>query len=533
MTTAELVLTDDFLGEFFPPISTDAVDGMVARYNQDVQRIDKVVEVMSGDLSSVLTYFMNGNRDRDSYGFPAGLFTKNGAINALNSSYWSQALALTDVLDCMPQARRDEWNKSIREMTTPDFEELTVRDTITSLLLMRSQFFAERVDGIFRNLSGEHVTNSPAAFGKRMILNRVLDEYAFHNYSKVGYINDLRAVIVKFMGRDELKWNATDQVIYKAKSQYGQWVTIDGGALKIRVYKKGTAHLEVHPDMAWRLNSVLASIYPLAIPAQFRTKPPKVSKEFTMMRRPLPFSVLEILSRGKYLHATDRQAAVNPSRVNTFILYNSDNKRALDEAISVLEGIGGVRQKYALDIKFDYAAGSVITEIITSGCVPDQKSHQFYPTPLSVATKAIELANIQEGDECLEPSAGQGGLADLMPQSTLCVEVSPLHCEILKAKNYSCIEQDFIAYAKESNRQFDKIVMNPPFSEGRAVEHVTAAFRLLKKGGTLVAVLPASFTNKDFGWEECAITWSDTIDNAFVGTSISVRLLKVVKYPIS
>ena len=30
-------------------------------------------------------------------------------IAALNAAYWSKALAFTDVLDCMPQKRRDDW----------------------------------------------------------------------------------------------------------------------------------------------------------------------------------------------------------------------------------------------------------------------------------------------------------------------------------------------------------------------------------------------------------------------------------------
>ncbi|MCU9611849.1 DUF4942 domain-containing protein, partial [Escherichia coli] len=74
------------------------------------------------------------------------LFQVKGAIAALNSAYWSKTLALTDVLDLMPQKRRDEWNNTIREMKAPDFTEEAVRPTILELLNMRAQFLAERVD---------------------------------------------------------------------------------------------------------------------------------------------------------------------------------------------------------------------------------------------------------------------------------------------------------------------------------------------------------------------------------------------------
>ena len=54
---------------------------------------------------------------------------------------------------------------------------------------------------------------------------------------------------------------------------------------------------------------------------------------------------------------------------------------------------------------------------------------------------------------------------------TICVEISPLHCRVLEAR--LTVEQaDFIKWAEITNQRFDKVVMNPPFSEGRAKAHV-------------------------------------------------------------
>ena len=108
--------------------------------------------------------------------------------------------------------------------------------------------------------------------------------------------------IAKFMGRDEPKHNATNDVVKVARRNSGQWMSVDGGAMRIRVYIKGTAHLEIHPDMAWRLNMILASLYPMAIPAEFRTKPQKKAKEYSLFTRPLPFSVLSLLGSLDYAY---------------------------------------------------------------------------------------------------------------------------------------------------------------------------------------------------------------------------------------
>src|SRR5262249_46435150 len=157
------------------------------------------------------------------------LFQLDGAIAALNAAYWSKALGLTDVYDYMPQARRDEWNRSIKEHKTPDFTEEAVRPTILQLLASREQFLAERVDGIFRGLAGEHVTNAPEAFGKRMIIAHVLREYHFVEHRTCGLINDLRCVVAKFMGRDEPRYQSSSAVVEALKSRWGEWVSIDGG----------------------------------------------------------------------------------------------------------------------------------------------------------------------------------------------------------------------------------------------------------------------------------------------------------------
>ncbi len=223
---------------------------------------------------------------------------------------------MTDVYEYMPNNRRKEWNEQIMEMKTPDFEEETVRPTIMDLLNSRQKFFSERVDGIFRALSGEHVTNRPEGFGKRMILSRVFNEYGHTNHDMAGYISDLRQVIAKFMGRDEPKWWATNDALQTSRVNHGEWLTLDGGALRIRSYLKGTAHLEVHPDMAWRLNCILANLYPLAIPPQFRQKPKRKLKDFVMMGQPLPFAVLEELAQMKTERHTPSKRTAGASRAS-------------------------------------------------------------------------------------------------------------------------------------------------------------------------------------------------------------------------
>ena len=530
------VISDDWISnEFFAPAATDLVSGLMGEYRRARGWIDEAAAFFEGEpFKAVIGYFLDGNSDeRRGRGMMAAsaaqMFGKEGAVAALDAAYWAKAMALTDIYDAMPQKRREEWNEAIRQHKTPAFEEETVRATLEDLLLSRSKFFAERVDGIFRALSGEHVTNQPQGFGKRMILTSITSHYYAHE--RVGYINDLRAVIARFMGRGEPGHGASHNIVMQARKMRGEWLLIDGGALRLRCYLNGNAHLEVHPDMAWRLNCVLAQMHPNAIPAEFRQKPKKKAKEFAMIQRPLPFAVLAQLERiepaCRYVEDTSTWSGRGRESIPNAVSfrYGDDyDKHARNEAEAVLSSLGGVLTK-ARDWQFDYDPLPVISEIVASGCVPDRKSHQFYPTPEWLAQKAVELAEIGEGHECLEPSAGTGGLADHMPKAqTLCVEISGLHCKVLEAKGFETQQGEFIAWAGAFPRRFDRIVMNPPFDQGRWQSHLEHAAGLLRDSGRLVAILPESARRADPlpGWR-CA--WHGPFANAFPGASVSVVIL--------
>lgn len=534
---------------FFAPVSSDLIDGLIGQYRVMRAKVKRVAEFMNGpELDGALHYFAQhaGSKERHLSSTTVNeLFDLDGAVAHLNAAYWSKAMQLTDVLDVMPQARRNEWNQQIcnplgvkkdkysktyEVEPIPEFNDENVRSTLTALLNQRDKFFAERVDGLFRSLSKTHITNAPEGFGRRMIIARAINEWGAVEHGTAGVINDLRCVIARFMGRDEPKWDATSGVVKFARARRGEWITVDGGALRIRCYMVGTAHLEVHPDIAWRLNCVLAQLYPTAIPSQFRERPKKRPKEFKLMGRPLPFAVLSIL--GGLAEARDLKKD-RSWRDDTWVrvpgcyelrnLYGSADQ-AITEAGRVLESIGGTpvsKTRWA----FDYCPLEVVQEIVASGCLPDQKAHQFYPTPESLARIAVEMAEIGEQHTCLEPSAGMGGLADLMPRErTHCIEVSPLHCKVLESKGHHVTQADFLAW---TGKHVDCIVMNPPFSDGRWQAHLEHASPMVKPGGRLVAILPASARGRDLPGFECA--WHGPYNNEFPGTSVSVVMLKASK----
>jgi predicted RNA methylase len=131
-----------------------------------------------------------------------------------------------------------------------------------------------------------------------------------------------------------------------------------------------------------------------------------------------------------------------------------------------------------------------------------QVGKDFFPTPVDLAERMVSNASIEPGMRVLEPSAGNGRIADAIRAAGVephVVEMSPSLREILAAKNYTMVGNDFEEFTP--SEKYDRIVMNPPFgtgTEGTDGLHVRRAYDMLAPGGRLVAVMSSgTFARSD------------------------------------
>ena len=127
---------------------------------------------------------------------------------------------------------------------------------------------------------------------------------------------------------------------------------------------------------------------------------------------------------------------------------------------------------------------------------------QLFPTPATLAARMVELAQIEPGQQVLEPSAGTGVLCQAIKaaQPAACVfavEINHQLCEMLsqlistpegtaEGISRNVLKGDFLECFGLG--MFDRIVMNPPFADGADINHITHALRLLRPGGRIVAL---------------------------------------------
>lgn len=174
--------------------------------------------------------------------------------------------------------------------------------------------------------------------------------------------------------------------------------------------------------------------------------------------------------------------------------------RKLYSAVNaVLEAIGGKWNRKAKAHLFDASPREAIETVIATGQVVTHKDLGWFPTPAPLAEQLVARAGVRAGHAVLEPSAGEGAIAlaaRAKGASVTCIELHEGRALRLRSLSLNVYQHDFLTMTPV--QRADRIVMNPPFSPGRAdLAHVEHALRFLADGGVLVAVMSAGVLFRD------------------------------------
>lgn len=187
-----------------------------------------------------------------------------------------------------------------------------------------------------------------------------------------------------------------------------------------------------------------------------------------------------------------------------------------------------------------------INAVIECGVLEPKVKTGYFPTPPALVERMIDLAELDSNHVILEPSAGQGHIADLICEAVnishdaidVC-EILPENEEILKDKWYRPYGF-FEAMALASTRKYERILMNPPFEMQQDITHVETAFNLLVDGGILVAIMSSGVmfreNKKTVAFREnildkYAVSIEDNPAGSFKesGTMVNTVMIKLVK----
>jgi phospholipid N-methyltransferase len=117
------------------------------------------------------------------------------------------------------------------------------------------------------------------------------------------------------------------------------------------------------------------------------------------------------------------------------------------------------------------------------------------PTPTWVINEMAKLAEYKPGQSILDPCAGDGVMVRYFIENYSanrgdCLEIEPAPDISLNLYSNLIIDDFFNAIPELEAREFDLIVMNPPFSNLGVERFIRRALPLLSNDGKLITITP-------------------------------------------
>jgi predicted RNA methylase len=165
--------------------------------------------------------------------------------------------------------------------------------------------------------------------------------------------------------------------------------------------------------------------------------------------------------------------------------------------------------------------------------------NELFPTPNEIVTQMLDLADVSNEHTVLEPSAGTGRIMRRLPGKVVAVELNLELAAALEPDASQIVCSDFLSWKPDDGAEFDRVVMNPPFSSNQDVHHVRHAYGLLKPGGILVSIMSRhwTFANdkpsvafREF-YEDHGDSFTELPADAFKlsGTRVATVMIRLVK----
>ncbi|WP_158679892.1 ParB N-terminal domain-containing protein [Deinococcus sp. NW-56] len=243
------------------------------------------------------------------------------------------------------------------------------------------------------------------------------------------------------------------------------------------------------------------------------------------------------------VQAVLREATISEDGL-TLTLAGDLDRKLYQATAKAIEALGGKWNRKAQAHLFTSDVRQILAGVLDGDKLPKKNPLAFFETPEPLVELMLSFLGDVRGVRVLEPSAGDGAIADALLDAGAEVDVIELddtrHAHLVGA-GYQPVARDFLAFTP--TEPYPVIVMNPPFTaEGDAQAYIThiehAWTNCLAPGGTLVAIAPSGFT---FRQDKRAQTFRTLVEdhgehtpnaeNAFVesGTGVQTVTLCVRK----
>jgi hypothetical protein len=139
----------------------------------------------------------------------------------------------------------------------------------------------------------------------------------------------------------------------------------------------------------------------------------------------------------------------------------------------------------------DTSKADVLREQIKAG-IQVVSAPQLFPTPVALAARMVDEADIEPGMDICEPESGTCRILEALPcvrpgGTVTAVEINYELSKLAEAHADFVVCSDFLQW-DGGGRLYDRFLMNPPFGNAQDIAHIKHALTLLKPRGKIVAI---------------------------------------------
>ncbi|ELO6972491.1 TPA: DUF4942 domain-containing protein [Klebsiella aerogenes] len=185
----------------------------------------------------------------------------------LDRSIWRDLMKKSGMIALMDAAARDEWNRNLEQDDIPAISEENIISTFKQLHHSKDDMFERGIINVFKSLSWDYKSNSPCRFGKKIIVDGLV------NYGRWGFrllhgkrraqLADLDRMLNLLDGkpvpenRHDLSIRLDDHISKQHSNVY------EDEYVSIRYFQKGSGHITFkRPDLVEKMNDIVARYYP-------------------------------------------------------------------------------------------------------------------------------------------------------------------------------------------------------------------------------------------------------------------------------
>ncbi|QYG04038.1 DUF4942 domain-containing protein [Massilia sp. NP310] len=181
-------------------------------------------------------------------------------ISGYDAKAWDHLMHESGMLSFMSAKDVEDWGQKIQKREIPALTMDSIKATFSELHAKRKQMMNDGIEQLYRALSWSHKTNSPVAFGKKIILQGRNDWPCNRNRA---HVDD----VIRFMHVMDGKPQPDHRDNFSMFSDFQPSSAFQSDYVSVVGFQNGNLHVYFkRPDLVAKMNAVLASRYPAAIP---------------------------------------------------------------------------------------------------------------------------------------------------------------------------------------------------------------------------------------------------------------------------